>query len=188
MKSSDRAPAFRLVRSHRRTLALQVRPDGTLTVRAPFFMRASDIEGFVLSKRSWIEKTAERLRQRVNQYPKVRLETDARRRHQEDAFMALTLRCQHFAPRMGVRYSSLGLSNARCRWGSCSADGRIRFNWRLALVPAEILDYVVVHELAHLRHPDHSPRFWAEVEKHFPAWREAKRWLKDNQDRLTAIL
>ena len=150
-------------------------------------MRASDIEGFVMAKRSWIEKTTARPKEHAEHFQKVRLEKSQRLRYEEDVFMALTLCCQKWSLPMSVRYHHIGLSNARGRWGSCSQDGRLRFNWRLALVPSEILDYVVIHELAHLKHPNHSPRFWAEVEHFCPGWRLAKSWLKDNQERLTAI-
>ena len=74
-----------------------------------------------------------------------------------------TQRLDEFAPRMGVRWQRLALTNARTRWGSARSDGSIRLNWRLMHFAPEVLDYVVVHELAHLRVMDHSPRFWAEV-------------------------
>lgn len=178
---------FKLIRTRRRTLALQVRPDGTLTVRAPMKMPVSAIEGFVIAKQTWIERTIAKLLERKTRYPKTKLEKNEKRRHEENTFMALTLRSQHFAERMGVRYKSLGLSNAKGRWGSCTSDGRVRFSWRLALVPPAILDYVVIHELAHLREGNHSPAFWAIVEKFCPDYRAAKSWLKENQDRLTAV-
>lgn len=77
-------------------------------------------------------------------------------------------RLDHFADRMGLRYRRLGLSSARTRWGSASADGSIRLNWRLIHLPAELIDYVVVHELSHLREMNHGPAFWAEVARVLP--------------------
>ena len=85
---------------------------------------------------------------------------------------------------MGVSYNSINLSGAKHRWGSCYPGGNLRFNWRLIMAPKNIVDYVVVHELAHLAEPNHSKRFWAVVEKAFACHREAKEWLKDNQLRL----
>ncbi|MEN3811753.1 SprT family zinc-dependent metalloprotease [Chromobacterium piscinae] len=76
--------------------------------------------------------------------------------------------------------SGLQLSSARTRWGSCSADGRIRLNWRLAQAPLAVVDYVTAHELAHLEHMNHSPAFWAETERLCPGWRDARRWLRQH--------
>lgn len=89
-----------------------------------------------------------------------------------------TERLDAFAPRMGVRWQRLALTNARTRWGSARSDGAIRLNWRLMHFAPELLDYVVVHELAHLRVMDHSPRFWAEVEAILPDYGQLRRQLQ----------
>lgn len=89
-----------------------------------------------------------------------------------------TQRLDHFAPRMGVRWQRLALTNARSRWGSARSDGTIRLNWRLMHFAPEVLDYVVVHELAHLRVMDHSPRFWAEVGAILPDYAQLRRRLQ----------
>jgi predicted metal-dependent hydrolase len=78
----------------------------------------------------------------------------------------------------GLRYSGLDIRGQRTRWASCSSSGRMSFNWRLLLAPERVLEYVVWHEVCHLRAPDHSPRFWALVENHWPGWREDRDWLK----------
>jgi predicted metal-dependent hydrolase len=79
---------------------------------------------------------------------------------------------------LGASYESLRIANQRTRWGSCSASGAMSFNWRLLLAPEEVLDYVVWHEACHLRHLDHSPRFWALLERHRPGYRAEKAWLR----------
>lgn len=89
-------------------------------------------------------------------------------------------RLQHFAPQLGVRHKRLSLSSARTRWGSARADGHIRLNWRLIHLPLAQIDYVVVHELAHLRVMDHSPRFWDTVGEVLPDYRERRRQLRDH--------
>lgn len=81
------------------------------------------------------------------------------------------------AARLGVSYSRITIRDTRSRWGSCSTTGTLSFSWRLALAPREILDYVVMHELCHLRHHDHSPRFWKLVGEVWPRYREHKSWL-----------
>jgi len=88
-------------------------------------------------------------------------------------------RLDHFAPLLGVRWTKLSLSNAATRWGSASADGSIRLNWRLVHYRLDIIDYVVVHELAHLRVMDHSPRFWDQVERVLPDYAQRRQVLKD---------
>jgi predicted metal-dependent hydrolase len=80
--------------------------------------------------------------------------------------------------RAGVSYTGLQIRGQRTRWASCSSSGAMSFNWRLLLAPAEILDYVVEHEVAHLTVHDHSRRFWALVAKRVPGYREHERWLK----------
>lgn len=90
-----------------------------------------------------------------------------------------TARLEHFAPQLGVQWRSLGLSSARTRWGSARSDGAIRLNWRLLHYAPEIIDYVVVHELSHLRHMDHSPRFWATVGSVLPDYRALRQRLRD---------
>lgn len=87
-------------------------------------------------------------------------------------------RLDHFAPQLGVRYSKLRLSSAGTRWGSASADGSIRLNWRLIHLKLDMIDYVVVHELSHLHHMDHSPQFWDVVARVLPDHAERRRALR----------
>jgi predicted metal-dependent hydrolase len=82
--------------------------------------------------------------------------------------------------RAGTRYTRLSIRQQRTRWASCSSTGAMSFNWRLLLAPAEILDYVVEHEVAHLEVLDHSPRFWRLLGSRSPAYREHERWLRRN--------
>ncbi|WP_109483644.1 SprT family zinc-dependent metalloprotease [Paraburkholderia sp. C35] len=93
-----------------------------------------------------------------------------------------------YAEKLGVSYRAYGLSSAATRWGSCSSDGKIRLNWRLIHFPLSIIDYVVAHELAHLREMNHSPRFWQTVESIFPEFREARQTLKHHPPELLPTL
>ena len=95
--------------------------------------------------------------------------------------------CTEVAPRLdsataaaGTSYSGLDIRAQKTRWASCSSSGRMSFNWRLVLAPENILDYVVWHEVCHLEVADHSPRFWALVERRWPRWREDRDWLRRN--------
>ncbi|HEY3599791.1 MAG TPA: SprT family zinc-dependent metalloprotease, partial [Paraburkholderia sp.] len=93
-----------------------------------------------------------------------------------------------YAEKLGVSYRAYALSSAATRWGSCSSDGKIRLNWRLIHFPLSIIDYVVAHELAHLREMNHSPRFWQTVESIFPEFREARQTLKHHPPELLPAL
>ncbi|MDB9247919.1 SprT family zinc-dependent metalloprotease [Halorubrum ezzemoulense] len=89
-----------------------------------------------------------------------------------------------FAEGMGVEYNKIEVRNQRTKWGSCSTSGTLGLNWRLMMAPPEIVEYVVIHELAHLREPNHSDSFWKLVAKHDPEYQKHARWLKENSTRL----
>lgn len=88
------------------------------------------------------------------------------------------------ANRLGLQYNSMGIRDQRTRWGSCSPRGNLSFSWRLLLAPCEVLEYVVVHELLHLREPNHTKAFWRLVEAARPGWQEQARWLREHGQEL----
>jgi hypothetical protein len=107
------------------------------------------------------------------------------RRHMIDwytrrAGTLLAARVDHFAPAVGAAPASVRVKDLGRRWGTCDAHGRLRFHWETVLFPRQMLDYIVVHELAHLRELNHSPRFWAHVERVLPDYRERRSWLREN--------
>ena len=89
-------------------------------------------------------------------------------------------RVSYYAREIGVDYGRITIRQQKTRWGSCTSEGNLNFNWLLMLAPPEILDYVVVHELCHRKEMNHSAAFWREVEHILPDYRERKKWLKDN--------
>ncbi|WP_027799458.1 M48 family metallopeptidase [Paraburkholderia dilworthii] len=107
---------------------------------------------------------------------------------QSEAKRVFGERLDIYAEKLGVSYRAYALSSAATRWGSCSSDGKIRLNWRLIHFPLSIIDYVVAHELAHLREMNHSPRFWQTVESIFPEFREARQTLKSHPPELLPTL
>jgi hypothetical protein len=96
----------------------------------------------------------------------------------------LVRRVQELAAKHSSRVRRIVVRNQRSRWGSCSCNGTISLNWRLIQLPAQVRDYIIVHELMHLRELNHSPRFWAEVAKACPDYRAAEEWLKQNSGRV----
>lgn len=107
---------------------------------------------------------------------------------QTEAKRIFAPRLDIYAQRLGVTYTKFGLSSAATRWGSCTSDGKIRLNWRLIHFPLSIIDYVVAHELAHLREMNHSARFWETVASIFPEFREARHTLKNHPPELLPAL
>ena len=106
--------------------------------------------------------------------PRAALERWYRRRAKAE----IAPRLDHAVAGLGTRYTALTIRNQKTRWGSCSSSGAMSFNWRLLLAPEAVLDYVVWHEACHLRVMDHSPRFWALVERHMPYYEQPRRWLR----------
>ncbi len=93
---------------------------------------------------------------------------------------------QHAAA-LDIPYARIAIRDQRTRWGSCSTSGTLSFNWRLVVAPERVLDYVVVHELLHVREPNHSKAFWGLLDRHRPAWRDEAAWLRAHGDVLLAF-
>ena len=174
--------SYQIIRSDRKMIAIQILPDGKVLVRAPKRMRMDDIRRFVDSKAEWIEK---HLSNRTSQKQQKFTEEEMKALR-EKARILLTERVQHFAPLIGVTYNQISIRAQHTRWGSCSSKGNLNFNCLLALVPMEVLDYVVVHELCHRKELNHSDRFWNEIAKIMPDYKVRKKWLKDNGFNLIA--
>ena len=174
---------YQLIRSERKTVSLQIAQEGELVVRAPKRMAKAEIDRFVESKRGWIEKHAQNREQDV---PKMtEAEFDTLVRHALEVIPEVVAR---FAPVVGVTYGRITIRNQRTRWGSCSAQGNLNFNCVLMRAPDDVLEYVVVHELCHRKEMNHGPKFWAEVERVLPNYRESRKWLSVNGSALIQSL
>ncbi len=188
MRNKD-AIEYNLIRSSRKTIAIQVSPDGSVTVRAPNRCSRAAAEEYVQKNREWIRRTQAQLQNRAREQKDYRERLpewtkEDYEKHQELARQVLQRRAEYYARQMQVSYGRVAVKDQKTRWGSCSAKGNLNFNWRLILAPGEVLDYVVVHELAHRREMNHSARFWNLVESVLPDYQQRKRWLKENGDRL----
>ena len=175
---------YSIIRSDRKTIAIQIQPDGKVLVRAPKRMRMEEIKRFVESKAEWIEK---HLLNRTT-FNQEKLTDQEMKMLREKARAVVTEKVQYYAPLIGVTYNQIAIRAQHTRWGSCSSKGNLNFNCLLALVPPEVLDYVVVHELCHRKELNHSERFWNEVTKILPDYKVRKKWLKDNGSNLIARL
>lgn len=174
-----------VVYSRRRTLGLEVRADGRVILRAPKGLSNQAVMDFVKERQAWIVQKwfeTERIRRQKAERPPRDYEQNPalEAQYRKEARRRITERAAYFAEKMGVDYGRIAIKAAKTRWGSCSAQGNLNFHWKLILMPPAILDYVVVHELAHRIEMNHSPRFWAQVERILPDYRERRRWLKEN--------
>ena len=175
--------AYKLIRSDRKTVSLQILADGSLLVRCPRKMSAQQVQAFVDSKRNWIQK-------HLSNQPEP-LPTLTHAQMQKFILRAkeiLPPRVAYFAQMLGVSYGRITIRNQRTRWGSCSSKGNLNFNFLLVLVPAEVRDYVVVHELCHLKEMNHSKDFWNLVEGILPDYRTHRKWLKAHGSALIASI
>lgn len=212
----------KLVRSRRKSLALEIAADASLIVRAPLKASLEYIEKIVQKKQRWIERKQKiafdrhskfipkrfvdgegflylgdtyrlsiedtsqpplvfdngfRLsRQYLSEARKVFIEW-----YKREAYKKITERLGWYSYLSGLKYNKFKITNARKRWGSCTAIGNLCFSWRLIMAPLQVIDYVVIHELAHLQQRNHSLRFWNKVKDLMPDHKKYKYWLRDNE-------
>jgi predicted metal-dependent hydrolase len=212
----------KIIRSHRRTLALQILPDHTLVVKAPALMPKIFIDRFIRDNSEWIEKRQKLIENRkvikrqysqgesfwflgkeyklkIGNYQEIGLQGENLRfpsflqfRIQKELSSwyinqgrkTITEQVEKYAKEMGAKYISLTFSDTRSKWGSCTSDNRLFFSWRLVMAPLLVLNYVVVHELAHTKEKNHSRAFWSKVRLYNPSYRQQIKWLKEYGDSL----
>ena len=164
-----------IIRCRRKTVGIRVTDEGEVIVRAPLRVSMAEIRRILEGKRDWIEKTLAKVRAR-EAAPKL---TEAEIRELTAlAKKKIPPLVVAWADVVGVTYGRITIRCQKTRWGSCSSKGNLNFNCLLMLCPENVLDYVIVHELCHRKELNHSARFWAEVERVLPGYREPMRWLK----------
>lgn len=208
----------RLIRSKRRTIALIVERDGSVTVRASQKMSGKAIEEFVQKHAKWVEKKQAEIQAIVRENPRqyragetflylgqaypLEIVSNAKRKlaldgafklaesaqrdaeavfrswYRDQARKLIDERVAHFADQYQLQAKKIRITSARTRWGSCSSKGTLSFSWRLVMTSLAVIDYVVIHELAHTVHHNHSKRFWQLVEDWMPDYRERRKQLR----------
>jgi predicted metal-dependent hydrolase len=195
-----RSPRYDFVRHPRaRRYVIRVVGDGTVRVTVPRWGSKREAEAFAERERAWIEKQQRRIeveRERREREPRTTngesalggpervegLRADERlgeRALRERAKRELPLRLLELAARHGLTVTRVSVRNQRSRWGSCNRSGHICLNWRLVQMPDPVRDYVILHELMHLKRMDHSKKFWKLVEEVCADFKTARAWLKD---------
>lgn len=181
-------PEYELIRSKRKTLALYVRQDGRVEVRAPLRTSKAYIDGFVEKKLDWIENTRSRLVARQTAKKTIQLTEKEAAQYKKQAKAYLQQKCSCFSEIMGLCHGEVKINSAKTRWGSCNRKGDINFTYRLLFAPEDLVDYVVVHELAHLKEMNHSHRFWSVVEQTMPDYRARRKRLREFEHQFELII
>ena len=176
----DKLP-FRVIRSDRRSLSLEITRDLEVLVRVPRQTSKARIEAFVEKNRAWLETHMAEARERAERRPPEPTEAE-REALVKKALELLPRRVAHYSRVMGLTPTGITVTGAEKRFGSCSGKNRLCFSWRLMLYPPEAIDYVVVHELAHIRHKDHSKAFYALVASVLPDYRHRENILQGKED------
>ncbi len=172
-----------LIRSKRKTISIEITSDARVVVRAPMRASVKDINRFIGEKADWIEKHLIKIEERQKELldnPPKELTKQEIKLLVTKAKRVIPVKVREYSEILGVDYGRITIRMQKSRWGSCSSKGNLNFNCLLMRTPDEIIDYVVVHELCHLKEMNHSPRFWAEVEKVIPDYKERRKWLKDH--------
>ena len=173
---------YEIIRSRRKTLAIEITSRREILVRAPSRISKRDIQRFVESKQDWI----------MTHLSKVPAVTPLTPNEHKALILAaketLPSRTAFYAKQLDVTFGRITIRSQKSRWGSCSVSGNLNFNCLLMLAPEAVQNYVVIHELCHRKEMNHSPKFWAEVERILPDYRMQKAWLKEHGASLMARL
>ena len=183
-----------IVRSRRKTYGLLVRPTGEVEARIPLRGSVRRAREVAAQNQDWILDKCEKQKERSVERRKLEEEsrsrfTDSQRQRLEKEYRRVAKeyipkRARYYADILGVDFSSVRIAEQKTRWGSCSQRGTLSFNWKLMLAPARVLDYVIVHEVCHLKEMNHSDTFWAWVGFLMPDYKEHRKWLKEHGEQL----
>lgn len=176
--------------SDRRSYGISIEATGEVMLHLPLSGSVRDAARMAEEKRGWIIEKVLMQRQRMEEAQKKEAQRDKcytpeqrsalEKRYREAAKEYVPKRAAYYAAFLGVSYDRIRIAGQKTRWGSCSSNKTLSFNWKLMLAPPKVLDYVVVHEVCHLGEMNHSPRFWALVESLMPDYKQQRKWLKDN--------
>lgn len=178
---------YHVTHTKRKTLSIRVTRDAKVEVRAPLKCPDAYIQAFVDKKRDWIMKHVEEAKLRAQNTQVQVLDRDAFERQYRDFSQRVQGLIKQLAQDLNVKVNQVTFRDQKTRWGSCSSKGNISLNLRLCIAPVAVADYVVIHELCHMVHMNHSDDFWNLVSQYCPEYRSHKAWLKSNGSRLMDV-
>lgn len=184
---------YEIIRSRRTSYSIALKEDGSLTVRVPFGVTDREAERLLHEKQAWITKKLNEQKLHRQNAPAPRYTPEERtaleKRYQAAAKEYIPKRVEYYTSTcqdiIGDHCLRITIRDQKTRWGSCSSRKTLSFNWKLMLAPPAVLDYVVVHELCHLKHMNHSAEFWNSVEAILPDYKLKREWLKEHGHELT---
>ena len=169
---------YSVVFSSRKTLSLQVKSNGQVVVRAPYRTRKKDIERFVSDNADWLERALTRVEKRRNNLPEYPDSEEEILKLKALAKQVIPPKVEYYSALLGVKPERVSINRAKSRFGSCSAKNTLNFSCFLMLFDERAVDYVVVHELCHIKEKNHSPRFYALVASILPDYKQREKILK----------
>ena len=184
---------MKIIKSYRKTISLQIK-NGEIIIKAPFFVFKKTIEKFIEKNKDWIEKNLEKSKKLEKQkkenenflylfwkkQEKIKIKEDKIIFLKKEAKKYIPERVEILAKKFGFEFNIIKITSAKTRWGSCTSKKNLNFSYRLISSPIEVIDYVIIHELSHLKHMNHSRNFWIEVGKMMPDYKDKEKWLKEN--------
>ncbi len=174
----NRKVGYTLRKSKRaRRMRLAVYCDGTIVVTTPFDLQETTAERFIKEKSKWLFSKLAFFKQFKSQ-PIARYSIADYLKHKGQAYKLALDRVNYFNQALGFSFNQINIKNQRTRWGSCSKKGNLNFNYKIALLPSRLADYIIVHELCHLKEFNHSRRFWNLVAQEIPDYLQIRNELK----------
>ena len=169
---------YKIIRSKRKSVSIEVNRQLEVIVRAPFFVSQGQIDKIVNSKRDWIDNAKKRVAIKTQNYtPPTKEQIEALRKSAEEYIPS---RVEYFSDIMNLKPISVKITSAKTRFGSCSGKNRLCFSLYLMQKPLMAVDYVIVHELAHIKYKNHGKHFYLLIEKYMPDYKERNKLLKDS--------
>lgn len=177
-------PTYHVKKSKRKTVSLSVTRELEVLIRAPLKMTDTEIEKLIVKHKTWIEKHLLKQKELNENTIFLTVSDVAIKELKEKAKEIITNRVQYYSKVIGVTPTGIKITSATTRWGSCSGKNSLCFPYRIALLPMELIDYIVVHELVHIRVKNHSKKFYREVEKYMPDYKARITGIKSTQTKL----
>lgn len=177
--------------SDRKSISIQIKEDASIHVRAPYYTSSDHVEAFIEEKKDWILKNHIKMAElKKGAAPSLTPAQEKQalllqKRFYNAAKTYFPQRCAELQKLTGGYYTHISIRNQKTRWGSCSQTGTLCFNYRLMMAPPAVIDYVIVHELCHLTHMNHSKAFWNKVQSILPDYAVKRQWLKEHGHELT---
>ncbi len=172
---------YKIIKSNRKSYAIQIYSKSKIVVRVPLNMTDEEVYNLIDSKRDWIENNLKSYENSTSKLKYLKPLSDYDILKLKDkAKEIIPIKVDYYAKIMGISYNKISIKCQKTRWGSCSSKRNLNFNCLLMLTPDNVIDYIIVHELCHLKEMNHSKRFWNEVKTVLPNYEESHKWLKEN--------